>query len=78
MKKIKEKLIEITPYWMAHAYVAIAISLITGYWLAGTLFYLGREIRDWEKLHDWDIKGFDWKGLLAPLVTSIILYFILK
>lgn len=61
---------------MAHAYVAIIISLITGYWAGGSLFYLGRELRDWEKLHDYHLAGFDWKGLLAPIVASLILYFL--
>lgn len=77
MKRIYKILSEKTPYWVAHGLVAIAISLLTGFWLAGTIFYAGREIRDWEKLHNWKLAGFDWKGFLAPLVTSIILYFIL-
>ena len=76
LKKITDWFERVTPYWVAHGLVAVAISLVTGYWAAGSIFYLGRELRDWEKLHQWDIKGFDWKGLLAPIVTSIILYYL--
>jgi len=74
IERIKQTdIYDLTPYWVAHGLVAIGISLITGYWLAGSIFYLGRELRDWEKLHNYDIKGFDWKGILAPIVTSAII-----
>lgn len=71
-----KRIIQILPYWLMHGILALIISLITGYWLAGTIFYAGREIRDLEKLHDWHIMGFDWKGFLAPLVTSLFLLLI--
>lgn len=70
------------PYYIEHALISIGISLVAfllfgyGALTAGFIFYLGREIRDWEKLHNWDIKGFDWKGLLYPLVATIILMII--
>lgn len=73
-----KRLINKIPYWVAHAFVALCISLITGFWLSGTMFYIGREIRDLEKLHEWDLKGFDWKGFLAPLAISLILLTIKK
>jgi hypothetical protein len=61
----------ITPYWVAHAVISVVISLITGYWLSGAIFYAGREIAQYEEK-----KYFDWKGFLAPLVVSIILLII--
>ena len=67
------KIYQVTPYWVAHGLVALAISLVTGFWLSGTMFYIGRELRDVEKLHDWDWKKFDWPGLLAPAVVSLII-----
>lgn len=67
------------PYWVAHSGVALLLSIPfvwsnwdIGLWF-GIAFYLGREIRDWEKLHNWKVEGFDWKGLLAPLITNGIL-----
>ena len=72
-----------TPYWLHHAFIGGLISVsvwvlfpCVGSLLSGFMFYLGREIRDWEKLHNWALSGFDWKGLLAPFVVSIILMII--
>lgn len=56
------------PYYIKHLLIALGISGL-GYVLDGSavlygaLFYLGREIRDREKLGFWD-----WKGLLYPAV----------
>jgi hypothetical protein len=57
-------------YWQRHAAVALAISAVaffvpTAWALAGAVFYLGREIRDREKLGVWD-----WPGFWAPVAAS--------
>lgn len=76
MKKFKIDL----PYYIEHGLISLFITglvyLIPGLGLvaAGFFFYLGREIRDLEKLHDWDMKGFDWPGFLWPLGIMVVLY----
>ena len=67
-----------TPYWMAHAVVALVLSIVFQHWMIGISFYAGREIRDWEKLHDWKLSGFDWKGLLAPIVACLLYHILTK
>lgn len=61
-------------YYHSHFAIATILSIMA-YWipyafaLAGFLFYLGREIRDWEKL------GFiDWPGILFPFYSSLIIF----
>ena len=64
------------PYYIEHALVALAIqtavampfSIETGT-AAGFCFYLGREVRDRQKLGVWD-----WKGLIAPTVAVFAVY----
>lgn len=61
-------------YYLRHAAIALAISAVaffvpTAWALAGAVFYLGREIRDREKLGVWD-----WPGLLAPLAACALLW----
>lgn len=61
-------------YWLRHAAIALVISLAMWFvphaWAwAGAMFYLGREIRDREKLGAWD-----WPGLIAPLVACAVLW----
>jgi len=58
-------------YFHRHLLVASALSLLTLTPLFGPAFYLGREIRDVEKLHNWDWSKFDWRGLLWPAVPWI-------
>jgi len=67
-----KKLIDVIPYWMAHALVALGIAIVL--WLplglvtgltTGIAFYVVREIAQWEAN-----KKFDWPGLLAPLVVN--------
>lgn len=64
------------PYWLHHALVALGIMAII--WpiagpaagaLAGQFFYLGREVRDREKLGSWD-----WPGLAAPVLGNSAAY----
>lgn len=66
-------------YWARHILVAMLIMLAV--WpffglnagaLTGAFFYIGREVRDREKLGSWD-----WLGLLAP-VGSMIIVIVLK
>lgn len=64
------------PYYIIHALIALSIqavvalpfSIETGT-AAGFCFYLGREIRDREKLGQWD-----YAGLIAPTVAVFIVY----
>lgn len=51
----------------------VAFGNITGAALCGAFFYVGREVTDLEKLHNWDMAGFDWHGLLVPLIPMLIL-----
>jgi hypothetical protein len=68
------------PYYIIHAIVAVSLQLTawisTGNLLAGTAtgisFYVGREIRDREKLGYWD-----YPGLIAPLIACIAVHFVL-
>lgn len=60
------------PYWLDHAIIACIISALVTIvldepaagWCAGAFFYIGREVRDYEKL-GW----LDWRGLVAPVVA---------
>jgi xanthine/uracil/vitamin C permease (AzgA family) len=66
------------PYYILHALVALTIqatvaipfSIETGT-AAGFCFYLGREVRDRQKLGAWD-----WAGLIFPTVAVFGVYFI--
>lgn len=65
-------------YYLRHAAVALAISAVaffvpTAWALAGAVFYLGREIRDREKLGVWD-----WPGLLWPVCVCILLWAVFR
>ena len=60
------------PYYINHLIIAVAISAAAWFAgltpiLAGAAFYLGREIRDREKLGFWD-----WRGLLFPVVPLVV------
>lgn len=61
-------------YWMCHIAAALLIAVAVWPFLglraglaAGASFYIGREIRDFEKLGSWD-----WPGLIAPLAACLI------
>ena len=65
-------------YYLRHAAVALAISAVaffvpTAWALAGAVFYLGREIRDREKLGAWD-----WPGLLWPVGVCALLWAVFR
>lgn len=65
-------------YWLRHAIIALVISAVaffipTAWALAGAVFYLGREIRDREKLGAWD-----WPGLLWPVGVCALLWAVFR
>lgn len=63
MKRIEALL----PYYIWHLVIAVVITgalyPIAGSFLPGAVFYVGREVRDREKLGRWD-----WPGLLWPTI----------
>lgn len=63
-------------YFHRHLLVASALSLLTLTPLFGAAFYLGREIRDWEKGTNYT--WFDWRGLLWPAVPWVAIDFYLR
>lgn len=75
MSKLEALLSKLLPcYWLRHAAIALAITFVAYFiphaWaLAGAVFYLGREIRDREKLGKWD-----WPGLLAPVTACALVW----
>jgi hypothetical protein len=69
------KIIDATPYWAAHALVALGIALVLWWPLglaaglaSGVAFYAGREFTQWESG-----LPFDWKGMLAPLIVNSVI-----
>ena len=60
-------------FLVASVVLWVAFGNISGAALCGAFFYIGREVTDLEKLHDWDMSGFDWPGLLVPLIPMLIL-----
>ena len=74
-------------YYHEHAIVSLVVMIFFGLlkldaWAysacIGAMIYVSREIRDVEKLHDWDMKGFDWEGLLWPLLSCFLLLFLIN
>lgn len=67
-------------YYLCHAVVALLIAaalwpfigLVAGL-AAGAAFYAGREFTQWES----GLK-FDWRGLLAPLLTCLTIVIMIK
>jgi hypothetical protein len=68
------------PHYWFHGLIT-ALTQLFVFWITGSLefaagiafgFYLGREIRDYEK-----IGYFDALGLAIPAITSLIIYLIL-
>lgn len=67
-------------YWLCH--IAVALIIAAGVWpflglnaglAAGAFFYIGREVRDREKLGSWD-----WPGLIAPVAACLIVFAVSK
>lgn len=76
------------PHWASHSVIAFSImfSIFLVSWifvpyqtglfggtLAGMFFYIGREVTDREKEGYWD-----YAGLISPIVSSIIIYMLLR
>ena len=51
---------------------------LTGVFLGAGMFYVGREVRDLQKQHDWNMAGFDWPGFLWPVVPMLALEIVLR
>lgn len=65
-------------YYICHAAFALLIAGIAWWPLGlptglalGAMFYVSREIAQWE-----DKGTFDWPGLLAPLMVCLLVYFL--
>ncbi len=61
-------------YWLCHALVAQIVMWVSapligiaGGAVAGAAFYIGREVRDREKLGTWD-----WPGLISPVAANAL------
>lgn len=75
MNKIEALFSRILPwYWARH--ILVATLILVAVWpffgvqagaLAGAFFYIGREVRDREKLGVWD-----WPGLIAPVAVMAV------
>lgn len=80
-----------TKYWQRHALISMSIMLVgtivaryvplphvfAGA-LAGSCFYLGREVRDYEKLKEgWDMPGL-LGGTLPPLAIYVCIVLLVK
>lgn len=76
-KIVKEK--SGIPYYHWHGIIATLLTVAAMYnpivaiMFFGSFWYLSREIRDVEKLHNWDMKKFDRKGLVYPIIYNVIL-----
>ena len=57
---------------------ASLIACVTLSPLAGAMFYVGREVRDLQKQHDWNMAGFDWPGFLWGVVPMAALEAVLR
>jgi len=59
------------PHYINHLIIACCISYVFQEPLMGVAFYAGREIRDWEKLANFDLSGFDYPGFWVPAIPLI-------
>lgn len=75
MKSLIQKAIDATPYWVAHAVIALLIAAVI--WpffgiyiglLVGAGFYSLRELYQWKILK----LPFDWPGLISPVVACAV------
>ena len=71
MQRLYAAIAKILPYPLSHGVIGVLISLVSLSPSAGFFFYLGREIRDLQKAHNWDFKKFDWPGILYPAVPCL-------
>lgn len=60
-------------YYHRHLLIACLISVATLSPTGGAMFYVGREVRDREKIGDWDWRGLWWPVVgLSPLWVAEI------
>lgn len=61
------------PYYINHLIISIIIGLIFSNFIVGASFYIGRELRDWEKIGKFDHKGF-WIPTIGCIVLQLIVF----
>tara|TARA_R110000751_G_scaffold281362_3_gene383897 strand:+ start:884 stop:1117 length:234 start_codon:yes stop_codon:yes gene_type:complete len=62
------------PYYINHLVIALIIGFIFQNFFVGAAFYIGRELRDWEKLGHFDHKGFWWPVVACTILQLISIY----
>ena len=60
------------PYYINHLIIALVIGFVFQNFFVGAAFYIGREIRDWEKLGHFDHKGFWWPVVACFALQAIV------
>lgn len=60
------------PYYVNHLIIALAIGFVFQNFFVGGAFYVGRELRDWEKLGHFDHKGFWFPVVACFLLQTIV------
>lgn len=65
-------------FFATSAVLWLLFGSIHGAALCGAFFYIGREVTDLEKQHNWDMGGFDWPGFLVPVVPMLVLEFAIR
>ncbi len=59
------------PYYINHLLIALTIGAVFQNFFVGAAFYIGRELRDWEKLGYFDHKGFWWAVLPCTAIEVV-------
>ena len=65
-------------FLVASAVLWLAFGSVHGAALCGAFFYIGREITDLEKQHNWDMMFFDWLGFLVPVAPMLALELVIR
>jgi hypothetical protein len=65
------------PYYINHLIISLIIGISFGNLIVGASFYIGRELRDWEKLGSFDHKGF-WFPVVGCAVPHILFTYIIN
>jgi len=63
------------PYYINHLIIALLIGILFFNFMVGAAFYAGREIRDWEKIGEFDHKGF-WFPVIGCIVLQVLKFFL--
>jgi hypothetical protein len=59
------------PYYINHVIIALIIGASFGIFTVGAVYYVGREMRDWEKLGYFDHKGFWWPVVVCSVADIL-------